>query len=83
MYRESVFVRGRKVTRYIERHPALLELYKHIDNKIWIRFTGLMEKLLEEDKTIVEERESPDGYSEKTNHDVFRQTHRNIQIPPL
>jgi hypothetical protein len=50
MYRELGFARGRKVTRYIERHLALFELYRHTDGKMWIGFTSLMEKLLEEEK---------------------------------
>lgn len=57
MYRELGFARGRKVTRYVERHPALFELYRHTDGKMWIGFTSLMEKLLEEEKTIMEETE--------------------------
>lgn len=33
MYRELGFARGRKVTRYVERHPALFELYRHTTAK--------------------------------------------------
>lgn len=57
MYRELGFARGKKVTRYIERHPALFELYRHTDGKMWFGFTSLMEKLLEEEKIIMEDTE--------------------------
>lgn len=57
MYRELGFARGKKVTRYIERHPALFELYRHTDGKMWFGFTSLMEKLLEEEKSIMENTE--------------------------
>ncbi|KAH9298514.1 hypothetical protein KI387_030196, partial [Taxus chinensis] len=57
MYRELGFPRGRKVTRYIEKHPALFQLYRHIDGKMWLGFTDLMESLLKEERQIMEETE--------------------------
>ncbi|GLJ11891.1 hypothetical protein SUGI_0179510 [Cryptomeria japonica] len=57
MYRELGFPRGRKVTRSIEKHPALFQLYRHTDGKMWLGFTDLMERLLKEEHKIMEETE--------------------------
>eukprot|EP01018_Ginkgo_biloba_P004997 Gb_01344 [translate_table: standard] len=57
LYRELGFPRGRKVTRYIEKHPALFQVYRHTDGKMWFGFSSLMEKLLEEEGKIMDEME--------------------------
>ncbi|KAG9451480.1 hypothetical protein H6P81_011445 [Aristolochia fimbriata] len=57
LYRELGFPRGRKVTRSIERHSLLFEVYRHSDGKFWFGFTDLMEKLLEEEKAIMDSME--------------------------
>ncbi|XP_068641152.1 protein WHAT'S THIS FACTOR 1 homolog, chloroplastic [Aristolochia californica] len=57
LYRELGFPRGRKVTRSIERHRSLFEVYRHTDGKFWFGFTDLMESLLEEEKAIMDSME--------------------------
>eukprot|EP01018_Ginkgo_biloba_P004996 Gb_41689 [translate_table: standard] len=57
MHRELGFPRGRKVTRSIEKHPALFQLYRHTDGKMWFGFSSLMEKLLEEEGKIMDKME--------------------------
>ncbi|OAY23284.1 protein WHAT'S THIS FACTOR 1 homolog, chloroplastic [Manihot esculenta] len=57
LYRELGFSRGRKVTRFIQRHPLIFQTYRHTDNKMWLGFTGFMEDLLEEEKSIVDSME--------------------------
>ncbi|XXG61204.1 hypothetical protein AAC387_Pa04g2918 [Persea americana] len=52
LHRELGFPRGRKVARFVERHPSLLQLYRHSDGKVWLGFTDLMENLLVEEQTI-------------------------------
>ncbi|GMH00158.1 hypothetical protein Nepgr_001997 [Nepenthes gracilis] len=52
LYRELGFPRGRKVNKFIARHPLLFEIYRHTDNKMWFGFTELMENLIEEEKTV-------------------------------
>ncbi|XP_058096343.1 protein WHAT'S THIS FACTOR 1 homolog, chloroplastic [Magnolia sinica] len=54
LHRELGFPRGRKVARSIERHPSLLQLYRHTDGKIWLGFTDLMEDLLQEENSIMD-----------------------------
>ncbi|KAL5981164.1 hypothetical protein ACLOJK_029085 [Asimina triloba] len=54
LHRELGFPRGRKVTRFIQRHPSLLQLYRHTDGKVWLGFTDLMEQLLEEESSIMD-----------------------------
>ncbi|EEF48516.1 protein WHAT'S THIS FACTOR 1 homolog, chloroplastic [Ricinus communis] len=57
LYRELGFSRGRKVTRFIERHPLFFQIYRHTDNKMWLGFTDFMEELLEEEKLIFDSME--------------------------
>ncbi|XP_050229589.1 protein WHAT'S THIS FACTOR 1 homolog, chloroplastic [Mercurialis annua] len=57
LYRELGFARGRKVTRFIENHPLLFQIYRHNDNKMWLGFTDFMEDLLEEEKLIMDSME--------------------------
>ncbi|XP_043719508.1 protein WHAT'S THIS FACTOR 1 homolog, chloroplastic-like [Telopea speciosissima] len=57
LYRELGFPRGRKVTRSIERHPLIFQTYRHTDGKMWFGFTDLMEDLLEEEKSIMDQME--------------------------
>ncbi|KAL7149925.1 hypothetical protein ABFS83_05G074000 [Erythranthe nasuta] len=40
------FPRGRKVLKFILRHPLILQTYRHSDNKIWLGFTDFMYQLL-------------------------------------
>ncbi|XP_052201807.1 protein WHAT'S THIS FACTOR 1 homolog, chloroplastic [Diospyros lotus] len=58
LYRELGFPRGRKVLRSIQRHPLLLETYRHDDGKLWFGFTNFMESLLEEEKAIANSMEA-------------------------
>ncbi|KAH7849751.1 hypothetical protein Vadar_022445 [Vaccinium darrowii] len=53
LHRELGFPRGRKVLRSIQRHPLLLETYRHDDGKMWFGFTDFMESLLQEEKEIM------------------------------
>ncbi|XP_077213425.1 ubiquitin carboxyl-terminal hydrolase family protein [Tasmannia lanceolata] len=57
LYRELGFPRGRKVARSIDRHPSLLQVYRHTDGKMWFGFTDLMENLLQEEEKIMDEME--------------------------
>ncbi|KAG9132758.1 hypothetical protein Leryth_014034 [Lithospermum erythrorhizon] len=50
LHQQLGFPRGRKVTKFINNHTLLFESYRHDNDKIWIGFTPLMEKLLEEEK---------------------------------
>ncbi|KAJ9166574.1 hypothetical protein P3X46_021306 [Hevea brasiliensis] len=58
LYRELGFPRGRKATRFVHRHPLIFQTYRHTDNKMWFGFTGFMEDLLEEEKSIMDSMES-------------------------
>ncbi|KDP41392.1 hypothetical protein JCGZ_15799 [Jatropha curcas] len=58
LYRELGFSRGRKVTRFIQRHPLIFQTYRHTDNKMWLGFTDFMEELLEEERAIMDSMES-------------------------
>ncbi|CAL1388964.1 unnamed protein product [Linum trigynum] len=53
LYRELGFPRGRKVARYLQRHPLLFQTYRHTDNKMWLGFTDFMEDLLNEERSIM------------------------------
>ncbi|CAN6466799.1 unnamed protein product [Victoria cruziana] len=57
LHRELGFPRGRKVTRSIERHPAVFRLYRHTDGKMWFGFTRLMDDLLREEGEIMDSME--------------------------
>ncbi|XP_062094500.1 protein WHAT'S THIS FACTOR 1 homolog, chloroplastic [Humulus lupulus] len=57
LYRELGFPRGRKVARFIQRHPLIFETYRHDDGKIWLGFTDFMEELLEEERAIMDSME--------------------------
>ncbi|XP_022975598.1 protein WHAT'S THIS FACTOR 1 homolog [Cucurbita maxima] len=57
LYRELGFPRGRKVARSIERHPLMFEPYRHVDGKMWFGFTEFMERLIEEEKRIMDSME--------------------------
>ncbi|KAL9239886.1 hypothetical protein vseg_014164 [Gypsophila vaccaria] len=58
LYRELGFPRGRKVTKFVAKHPLLFDIYRHDDNKMWLGFTELMENLLEEEQKIMESMET-------------------------
>ncbi|GAV88576.1 PORR domain-containing protein [Cephalotus follicularis] len=58
LYREVGFPGGRKVSRFLQRHPTIFATYHHADNKMWVGFTEFMEELLLEEKEIMNERES-------------------------
>ncbi|KAF4360685.1 hypothetical protein G4B88_010680 [Cannabis sativa] len=57
LYRELGFPRGRKVARFIQRHPLIFETYRHNDGKMWIGFTDFMEELLEEERSVMDSME--------------------------
>ncbi|OMO95727.1 hypothetical protein CCACVL1_05290 [Corchorus capsularis] len=57
LHRELGFPRGRKVARSISRHPLLFTTYRHSDNKMWLGFTDMMDQLLLEEKSIMEDME--------------------------
>ncbi|KAF4360559.1 protein WHAT'S THIS FACTOR 1 homolog, chloroplastic [Cannabis sativa] len=57
LYRELGYPRGRKVARFIQRHPLIFETYRHDDGKMWIGFTDFMEELLEEERSVMDSME--------------------------
>ncbi|KAL4559033.1 hypothetical protein LXL04_031165 [Taraxacum kok-saghyz] len=57
LYRELGFPRGRKVLKFIQRHPLIFQTYRHSNDKIWFGFTDFMETFLEQEKTIMDEME--------------------------
>ncbi|CAL1390321.1 unnamed protein product [Linum trigynum] len=57
LYRELGFPRGRKIARYLDRHPSLFQTYRHTDNKLWLGFTDFMEDLLDEERSIMDSME--------------------------
>ncbi|KAG9132756.1 hypothetical protein Leryth_014039, partial [Lithospermum erythrorhizon] len=58
LHQQLGFPRGRKVTKFINNHTLLFESYRHDNDKIWIGFTPLMEKLLEEEKRVFYQMEA-------------------------
>ncbi|TKY74378.1 ROOT PRIMORDIUM DEFECTIVE 1 protein [Spatholobus suberectus] len=54
LHRELGFPRGRKVSRFLQRHPLLFETYRHADGKTWLGFTDLMEDLLAEEQSLMD-----------------------------
>ncbi|KAK9219564.1 hypothetical protein WN943_008210 [Citrus x changshan-huyou] len=58
LYRELGFPRGRKVVKSIQRHPLIFDVYRHVDNKMWLGFTDFAERLLEEERSIMESMET-------------------------
>ncbi|CAH8272592.1 unnamed protein product [Arabidopsis lyrata] len=54
LYRELGFPRGRKVTRFIPKHPLIFQTYRHNDGKIWLGFSEFMQDLLDEEKGLME-----------------------------
>ncbi|XP_076892321.1 protein WHAT'S THIS FACTOR 1, chloroplastic-like [Bidens hawaiensis] len=57
LYRELGFPRGRKVLKFLQRHPLVFETYRHDNDKIWFGFTDLMDEYLEEEKRVLNELE--------------------------
>ncbi|CAK9137441.1 unnamed protein product [Ilex paraguariensis] len=57
LHRELGFSRGRKVLRFIQRHPLIFEAYRHSDGKFWFGFTDFMESLLDQERRIMDEME--------------------------
>lgn len=57
LYRELGFLRGRKVLKFIQRHPLVFQTYRHTDDKIWFGFTDFMDTFLEEEERIMDEME--------------------------
>nr|KYP44381.1 hypothetical protein KK1_034105 [Cajanus cajan] len=57
LHRELGFPRGRKVSRFIRRHPLLFQTYRHTDGKTWLGFTDLMEDLLAEEHSLMDSME--------------------------
>ncbi|XP_059631340.1 protein WHAT'S THIS FACTOR 1, chloroplastic [Cornus florida] len=57
LHRELGFPRGRKVLRSIQRHPLLLDTYRHDDGKMWFGFTDSMEDLLQQEREIMDSME--------------------------
>lgn len=51
------FPRGRKVFKFIQHHPLIFEVYRHTDNKMWLGFTDFMERLILEERKIMDEME--------------------------
>ncbi|KAG5045497.1 hypothetical protein AAZX31_06G098000 [Glycine max] len=54
LHRELGFPRGRKVSRFIQRHPLLFQTYRHTDAKTWLGFTDLMDDLLAEERSLMD-----------------------------
>ncbi|CAH2070634.1 unnamed protein product [Thlaspi arvense] len=57
LYRELGFLRGRKVTRYIPKHPLIFQTYRHTDGKMWLGFSEFMEDLLDEERALMDSME--------------------------
>ncbi|XP_014500070.1 protein ROOT PRIMORDIUM DEFECTIVE 1 isoform X1 [Vigna radiata var. radiata] len=57
LHRELGFPRGRKVSRFLQRHPLLFQTYRHTDGKSWLGFTDLMEDLLAEEHSLMDAME--------------------------
>ncbi|CAN8246825.1 unnamed protein product [Cochlearia groenlandica] len=57
LYRELGFPRGRKVTRYIPKHPLIFQSYRHSDGKTWLGFSEFMDDLLDEEKALMDSME--------------------------
>ncbi|KAK7410517.1 hypothetical protein VNO78_01351 [Psophocarpus tetragonolobus] len=57
LHRELGFPRGRKVSRFLHRHPLLFQTYRHTDGKTWMGFTDLMEDLLAEEHSLMDSLE--------------------------
>ncbi|RDY01067.1 Protein ROOT PRIMORDIUM DEFECTIVE 1, partial [Mucuna pruriens] len=57
LHRELGFPRGRKVSRFLQRHPLLFQTYRHTDGKTWVGFTDLMEELLAEEQSLMDSTE--------------------------
>ncbi|KAL8225556.1 hypothetical protein R6Q57_018113 [Mikania cordata] len=57
LYRELGFPRGRKVLKFIQRHPLVFQTYRHSNDRIWLGFTDFMEAFLEEEKFIMDKME--------------------------
>ncbi|WCJ44448.1 Ubiquitin carboxyl-terminal hydrolase family protein [Euphorbia peplus] len=57
LYRELGFSRGRKIARFLHRHPLIFQTYRHTDNKMWLGFTDFMEELLHEEKLVIDSME--------------------------
>lgn len=58
LHRELGFPRGRKVTRSALRHPSLFHIHRHSDGKLWLGFTSLMDRLLQEESAIMDAMEA-------------------------
>ncbi|CAN1295235.1 Protein WHAT'S THIS FACTOR 1 homolog, chloroplastic [Linum perenne] len=58
LFRELGFPRGRKVARYLQRHPLFFQTYRHTDNKMWLGFSDFMEELLDEEGSIMDHMEA-------------------------
>ncbi|KAL1224551.1 WHAT'S THIS FACTOR 1-like protein [Cardamine amara subsp. amara] len=57
LYRELGFPRGRKITRFIPKHPLIFQTYRHNDGKMWLGFSEFMEDLLDEEKALIDSME--------------------------
>ncbi|GER54408.1 ubiquitin carboxyl-terminal hydrolase family protein [Striga asiatica] len=57
LHQQLGFPRGRKVLKSILRHPLIFQTYRHTDNKMWLGFTDLMDRLLIEERQIADEME--------------------------
>ncbi|RAL47047.1 unnamed protein product [Cuscuta campestris] len=57
LHQQLGFPRGRKVVKFLQRHPTVFQIYRHSDNKLWIGFTESMEELLEEESRIMNDME--------------------------
>lgn len=54
MHQQLGFPRGRKVFKFIQHHPLIFEVYRHTDNKMWLGFTDFMERLILEERKIMD-----------------------------
>ncbi|CDP01068.1 unnamed protein product [Coffea canephora] len=57
LHQQLGFPRGRKVSKFIQNHPLLFDVYRHTDNKMWIGFSEFMEGLLLEERKIMDQME--------------------------
>nr|GMD91262.1 protein ROOT PRIMORDIUM DEFECTIVE 1 [Ipomoea batatas] len=57
LHQQLGFPRGRKVVKFIQRHPSIFQIYRHSDGKLWLGFTEFMDELLEEESRIMNDME--------------------------
>ncbi|KAK7351187.1 hypothetical protein VNO77_10455 [Canavalia gladiata] len=81
LHRELGFPRGRKVSRFVQRHPLLFQTYRHTDGKMWLGFTDLMEELLAEEQSLMDSMEL--NRIEKVRKLLMMSAHKRIPLSKI